>query len=254
MRPRDGRIRNHPLLLSTPPKAAPVKVRGFTLVEAAVMLVITGLLVQAVIYGQSLIDSARVQALAAQQGAVTGAMLAFQDRFRALPGDFGNTEGSIDCDGSPCAGGNDNGLVESDAHNEDIIAWTHLSASGFLAEQFRIESPTTAIPSPANTPSNVFGGYLHIASDVLWGTSTNPARRLNAKAGNQVPVEVLAEVDRRIDDGRPTAGRFQFSAYSAGYDQPPITGEGRCISVDTAEASWYVPGGQANCGAASLLN
>ena len=70
----------------------------------------------------------------------------------------------------------------------------------------------------------------------------------------QVPVEVLAEVDRRIDDGRPTAGRFQFSTYAAGYDQPPVTGEGRCISVDTAEASWYVPGGQANCGAASLLN
>jgi len=254
MRPRDGGIRNHPLLLSTPPKAAPVKVRGFTLVEAAVVLVITGLLVQAVIYGQSLIDSARVQALVAQQGAVSGALLAFQDRFRAWPGDYGNTEDAIDCDGSPCAGGNDNGLVESDSRNEDIIAWTQLSATGLLNDHFRIESPKTAIPSPANTPRNVFGGYLHFASDAMWGTSTNAARRLNAKAGNQVPVEVLAEVDRRIDDGRPTLGRFQFSTYSAGYDQPPVTGEGRCISVDTAEASWYVPGQQVNCGAASLLN
>ena len=254
MRPRDGRVRNHPLPPWRLPHAPPAKVRGFSLFEVAIVVVIGGLLVQAVIYGQSLVESARVQALVAQQGAVTAAVLAFRDRFQAWPGDYGNTDHAIDCDGSPCTGGNDDGLVESDTGNEDIIAWTQLSASGLLSDYYRIESPTTALPSPVNTPRNVFGGYLHFASDALWGASTNAVRRPNAKAGNQIPVEVLAEVDRRIDDGRPALGGFQFSIYSAGYDEPPVTGESRCISVDAPEASWYVPGGQANCGAASLLN
>lgn len=253
MRPRDGRVRNHPLPLSHPLGAAPLKQRGFSLFEAAILIVIAGLLLQAVIYGQGLIESSRVQALIAQQGAVTAAVLAFRDRFRAWPGDYGNAQHAIDCGGSSCAGGDDNGLVESDGRNEDVIAWTQLSASGLLNHHFRLESPTTSTPSPANTPRNLFGGYLHFATDALWGTSANAMRRPNAKAGNQIPVEVLAEVDRRIDDGQPARGGFQFSAYSAGYDEPPVSGERRCISVDAPEASWYVPGGQQNCGAASLL-
>ena len=227
---------------------------GFTLLDIVLVLVIAGLLVQAVIYGQSLVEAARVQALVAQQGAVTAALLAFQDRFRAWPGDYGNTQAAIDCEGSPCPGGNDNGIVEAESSNEDIIAWTQLSATGFLSEYFRIESPTTMTPSPANTPRNVFGGYLHIGSDALWGTSTNAANKLNVKAGNYVPVEVLAEIDRRIDDGRPVTGSFQFSTYSAGYEEPPITGENRCISADATDASWNVSGQQSNCGAVSLVN
>jgi hypothetical protein len=229
-------------------------VRGVTLFDAILVLVIAGALIQAVIYGQGLIEATRVQALVAQQGAVTAAMLAFQDRFRAWPGDYRNGTGAIDCDGAPCPGGDGNGLIEAVARNEDILAWTHLSAAGFLSEYFRIESPGTAAPSPANTPRNVFGGYLHIGSDALWGISRNAANRLNAKAGNYVPVEILAEIDGRIDDGRPLMGSFQFSAYSAGYDEPPTTGDSRCISTDAVEASWNVSGQQSNCGAVSLLN
>ena len=143
MKPRDGRLRNHPLPHPIAANAAPLRERGFTLLDIVLVLVIAGLLVQAVIYGQSLIEAARVQALVAQQGAVTAALLAFQDRFRAWPGDYGNTQAAIDCEGSPCPGGNDNGVVEASSSNEDIIAWTQLSATGFLSEYFRIESPTT---------------------------------------------------------------------------------------------------------------
>ncbi len=253
MKSRDGRLRNHPRLHPIAPPAGPRPERGFTLLDIVLVMAISGLVVQAVVYGQSLIESARVQALVAQQGAVTAALLAFQDRFRAWPGDYGNRQATIYCEGSPCPGGNDNGLIEADRH-EDIIAWTQLSAAGFLNDYFRMESPETTTPSPGNTPRNVFGGYMHIGSDAWWGSSRNAASRLNAKAGNHVPVAVLAEIDRRIDDGRPLTGSFQFSSYSAGDDEPPITGDNRCISADAAEASWNVSGQQSNCGAVSLVN
>jgi hypothetical protein len=43
------------------------------------------------------------------------------------------------------------------------------------------------------------------------------------KTGNYVPAATLAEVDRKIDDGRPGAVRFQFSTY-AGAGAPPLIG------------------------------
>ena len=61
---------------------------GFTLVEMAIVLVIVGLLLGAVLQGQELIRSARVRNLIAEQDAVSTAILGFQDRFRALPGDY----------------------------------------------------------------------------------------------------------------------------------------------------------------------
>ena len=75
---------------------------GLTLVEAAVVLVMLGLLVQVVLQGRELVQNARVRDIIAQQGAAESAFLAFQDRFRALPGDYPNASTNIDCGPSPC--------------------------------------------------------------------------------------------------------------------------------------------------------
>ncbi|MEO6023238.1 MAG: prepilin-type N-terminal cleavage/methylation domain-containing protein, partial [Burkholderiales bacterium] len=61
---------------------------GFTLVEIAIVLVIIGLLLGGILKGQELVQNARVRNLADQQNAVAAAYYAFQDRYRALPGDY----------------------------------------------------------------------------------------------------------------------------------------------------------------------
>ena len=62
--------------------------RGFTLIEIAIVLVIIGLLLGGILKGQELITSARVRNLISQQDGVKAAFFGFQDRFRALPGDY----------------------------------------------------------------------------------------------------------------------------------------------------------------------
>jgi Tfp pilus assembly protein PilE len=227
--------------------------RGFTLVEMAIILLITAMLIAGVIQGQQLIQSARVRAVIAQQEAVVTAVLAFQDRYQALPGDYRDASLSIACS-PPCAGGNGNGRIEeATTPSEAILAWSHLSNAGFLNANFAANSATSTI-GPDNTPQNFAGGYMQIAFDQNWGYSANPARRHNVKSGNNLPVEVLAEIDRKIDDGMPGTGRFQFSPYTAFGTAPAWGGSASsCVTQDTSNAGWNVNGSQANCGAATLL-
>ena len=202
--------------------------------EVAIVLVIVGFLVQSVAKGQELIQNARVHDIIAQQDAMEQAVLAFQDRFRALPGDYAEASANLGCEPSPCLNGNGNGRVEpgtNGAIHEDILAWQHLTAAGFLRGDYRMLTGAAA-PSAENTPSSVFGGYLQIAFDSTWGATT--ATGHNIKTGNYVPAAVLAEVDRKTDDGLPGSGRFRFSSY-AGAGSAPIAGTGGgCIAAEFA--------------------
>jgi Tfp pilus assembly protein PilE len=241
---------------SSAPLTSPRCMRGLTLIEMASVLVISGLMLQAVMSGQNLIQSARLQSLSAQEDAVAAAILMFQERYRALPGDYANSLAAIACEGASCPGGDENGLIDADSalgQNEHILAWTQLSAAGFLNGFFRIETPVTATPSPQNSPQNAFGGYIQFAHDRHWGPSGNTTRRLNAKTGNQVPVALLAALDRRVDDGLAGSGNLQFSTYSADANAPPVTGEAACVTADAATADWNVSSDQSNCGATWLL-
>lgn len=236
---------------ATPTRPGPA--HGFTLVEMAIILLITGLLVVGVVQGQQLIQSARVRSIIAQQDAVTAAVIAFQDRFQALPGDYPEAGVFIRCTPA-CPAGNGNGRVEdTTTPSEAILVWSHLSGAGFLNAAFAATSATTAV-APDNTPQNVAGGYMQVAFDKNWGYSTNTVRRHNVKTGNNLPVEVLAEIDRKVDDMRPASGRFQFSPYAGSGTAPDWGGTGTaCLTTDAADAIWNVTGGQSNCGATSLL-
>ena len=65
--------------------------------------------------------------------------------------------------------------------------------------------------------------------DQLYGQGNGPPRN-SLKTGAQVPVEILAEVDRKIDDGLPYVGAVQFSTYApAGGTQPTSGGAQGCI-------------------------
>jgi hypothetical protein len=77
--------------------------------------------------------------------------------------------------------------------------------------------------------------------------------KLNLKTGNQIPVEILAEVDRKIDDGDPYRGSFQFSDYSASGD---ALDPSACVTASggTNPNVWKTTGTtSSNCGGATLF-
>src|SRR6185503_10966993 len=96
-------------------------------------------------------------------------------------------------------------------------------------------------------------GHLNPPSSANRSRKQRCARH-NIKTGNYVPVEVLAEVNQKTDDGKPGSGRLQFSTYAGAGDPPPVGGAANaCTDADSTSASWLQTGGADNCGAATLL-
>jgi len=224
--------------------------KGFTLIEIAIVLVIIGLLLGGVLKGQELITGARVRNLISQQDGIKAAFFGFQDRFRALPGDYASASNNIN---NVSQNGNGNGRIENNATapafaHEELLAWNHLTAAGFLNGSFTVTSGDT-LATDLNNPKNPYSVYIQIIYDATYGSGSPPSKH-NLKTGNQVPVEIIAEVDRKIDDGLPYAGGFQYSVYVPNAGTPLIPAQ--CVSTGTP-AQWAISVGNTNCGAASLF-
>jgi len=228
--------------------------RGFTLIEIAIVLVVIGLLLGGVLKGQELITGAKVRSLIAQQDGIKAAFFGFQDRFRALPGDYGAASSNINCSGG-CPDGDADGRIEKGGGgtpHEEIYIWAHLSGAGFLNGSYTATSGVSGITDD-NTPKSPYGTHLEFSHDGVYGTGTpgtpGPLKH-NLKTGNQIPVEILAEIDRKIDDGRPDSGTFQFSAYAPTGGTAPA--HANCVDSATP-SNWNVSGGETNCGGSSLF-
>ena len=237
---------------------------GFTLIEIAIVLVIIGLLLGGVLKGQELITSARVRNLIGQQDGIKAAFFGFQDRFRAYPGDYATAATTLKCpSGVTCLNGNGNGQIEEAATplagsvvTENVLVWMHLASAGFLNGSYTMTT-TTETPSETNTPSNPYNVRLHFSHDANY-EDPSPISKLNLKSGSSIPVEIIAEVDRKIDDGNARRGAFTFSRYSGAHPSAsaPLTaaaGSGSGACVNSADGTWFVAEGAANCGGTSLF-
>jgi prepilin-type N-terminal cleavage/methylation domain-containing protein len=229
--------------------------QGFTLIEIAIVLVIIGLLLGGILKGQELITSARVRNLIAQQDGVKAAFFGFQDRFRAFPGDYTaattNIVGVVATAACNLGNGNGNGRIET-ASQENVLSWEHLSKAGFITGTYTC----AAAEGPTTSPANPYGVYMQVVFDGAYGITSGGPTRHNIKTGSQVPVDIIAEMDRKIDDGAPYTGGFQFSVYQGNGASAPTEGAAAapaCTSGNTIAATWNATNGSTNCGGASLL-
>ena len=229
------------------------KQRGFTLIEIAIVLVIIGLLLGGVLKGQELITAARVRNLISQQDGFKAAYFGFLDRFRALPGDYDRAQQNIAgiSNASPCGAspgnGNGNGRIETaqDSSTEYILVWEHLSKAGFINGSFTCATPE----GTGTTPNNPYAVRLQLEWDANYADPGTPTARHNLKTGPQIPSDILAEVDRKIDDGNAQGGTFRFSNYAAQTSAPDPAA---CYNQSTP-FQWQSATVAANCGGTTLF-
>jgi len=194
-----------------------------------------------------------VRNLISTQDGIKAAYFGFQDRYRALPGDYPGAQAFANIPNIPGAtfGGNGDGrIIDAGGANEQTLAWMHLSNAGFLTGAYRMAAIAEAV-SATNTPSNPYNAFMQIIHDNVYAIVTgDPAVtvRLNVKMGNQIPVEIMTEVDRKVDDANAGRGTLRFSVY-AGVGVAPTPAN--CFTAGTGV--WLTTTNEVNCGGASLF-
>lgn len=220
------------------------KQSGFTLVEIAIVLVIIGLLLGGVLKGQELINSAKVKNFASDFRTIPTFMYAYQDRFKAMPGDDprANTNLPEPVAGTPAAlavaatrgnarinGAWNSTTVAGGNGHESALFWQHVRLSG-LATGTPI-LPADGTPQDQYFPRNADGGRIGITGDsVETAPQTWTANFFVCSSGIQ--GRFARQLDVTIDDGNTQTGSVRVIGADADANGVAITAaSGTFISV-----------------------
>lgn len=167
---------------------------GFTLIEIAIVLVIIGLLLGGILKGQELITQAKIRNVVNDFNGASVAFYAYQDRYRAIPGDDINAAARWAITQTPAPNGN--GIVEGNYNDvsgsETAYFWQDLRLSGLIV------GAGTDMTPPQNSVSGITGvqnGALGFAGLVV--------------CSSNLPAKIAQAVDSQFDDGNGLTGQVK---------------------------------------------
>ncbi len=210
------------------------KLRGFSLVELSIVLVILGLLTGGILAGQSLIRAAEIRKFTGEMSKFQSSYHAFRDKYFAMPGDF-NLATSFwptpDCaSGGACNGGGDNIITTA---GESRFVWQHLELAGLWPGHYYGRYRTTGLVNGYDVPISPLGSSQSIdfVRKILGsGSSTHnfvPTGHYiyhgtipddGAGSGYLMDTGTLNgdevwRIDTKMDDGMPRSGKIWGTSY-----------------------------------------
>ncbi len=182
---------------------------GFTLVEIAIVLVIIGLLLGGILKGQELINSAKVKNLANDFRVIPTYIYAYQDKFKALPGDDAGAVAHLGTLTPAATPGNGNGVIDGAIFDntkkptgEALQFWQQVRAANLAA------GPT----DPSDTtyvPQNAVGGNVSISSMATgqpWITGMTGTYQVCSRG---ILGKFVKQLDIQMDDGNTATGSMR---------------------------------------------
>lgn len=205
-------------------------IRGFTMIELSISLVLLTLLITAIAGGASLIESAKYRKVISEFNQYKFMVKEFEIRYDATPGKFNNAHSYwpptvvlLDefVDGSGGIGG-------VDSKYETPLVWVHLSKAGLVGETFDYTDQTAGYVGSGAAGISKFapnssafddGGFMMVkgsaapyataisafsdtTDNVLYlAASASMATSLDIPLGVMKPVDVFL-IETKIDDGK----------------------------------------------------
>lgn len=221
------------------------RAKGFTIVELAIVFIVIGLMVGAVIAGARMITNSRLAATYIRTQTIATALKSFTDKYRALPGDMPTaTTRLAHCDNDPagsCGNGNGNheigpgGLPIFTSHaganyNENRLFWYHLTAADLMIHEIDLDAPVATPTWNLTNPETPAGGGFTVITmtgdtddlpnDPLNGIylvwQRNPTGDASTAANVVVSPRDAAYIDEKFDDGQPLTGTVRARGANAG--------------------------------------
>jgi prepilin-type N-terminal cleavage/methylation domain-containing protein len=245
----------------------PSSPRGFTFVEVAVVLGVISVLLAGVLRGTELIKWSRINSITAQQKTIQTAFYGFVDRYKILPGDMDSTQVLlINSSAAPAFAAGDGNVLLADSP----AFFNNLAQAGFMTCQVcssnavitpgAINTAATYIPpaaglNSANSLLNVYGQAIAFYYDSgITGSSTagsisflgdvSDGGKPSLLTGGGITSAMLAEIDRKVDDGSPGTGGFRYTdivattTVSGAGIFVNATQSGQCFAGTTIPFTW----------------
>lgn len=202
------------------------KQSGFTLIELAIVLVIIGLLLGGVLKGQELINSAKVKNFSADFRNIPVFIYAYQDKFKALPGDDAGVVAHVN--GTVTTGtGVGNGQLDgrwndaSAASSETALFWQHVRLAG-------LAQGSTTVGATDYFPKNADGGEIGIEAGRTSSEAIVGIRGTYVICSKGILGKYVKQLDITMDNGDTATGSMMAT---------PQQGYSIGTSVATATAS-----------------
>ncbi len=206
---------------------APRTLRGFTLIELAMVLVIVGLVIGGILVGREMIRSATISQVARNYNLYATAYITFKDKYNCIPGDCGNATKF----GLGSNGDSDGKIWPYETRNLCF----HLTNAAMVPAGCTIEGFTPSLGVKANVnalPNPYTGSALfeisYITPNAPYTLHYPPGNYISvggeSPAGNYYPYGVFNSqamfpedayrLDTKIDDGKPLSGQLlQYGNY-----------------------------------------
>lgn len=225
------------------------RMRGFTLIEISVVLVILGLIIGGVVAGRALIRQSEVSSIIVDAQKYKDAVITFQQKYSSLPGDMANAHsywgiaaGSAGNDATcyaagsatsvaTCSGNGDGQINYTSTYaNETLRVWQHLANAKMITGAFTGTTGATHTVG-TNSPGSRIGNAGFGLS--YRGTLTSDTYAFDGTYGHILyfggnytsapPYSAVITgpeaqgIDSKFDDGKPSLGTIRTwknAAYS----------------------------------------